>query len=83
MLYEVITQINAQQADIVDFQWQGGEPTLMGLDFFKEAVRLQKAHKGNKQINNYFQTNGTRLDEQWARFFHENNFLIGLSLDGP
>jgi uncharacterized protein len=76
--------IEAQQVPEVTFAWQGGEPTLMGLDFFRRAVALQEAHrKPGTKILNSFQTNGTLLDEEWCRFFHEHNFLIGLSLDGP
>lgn len=66
----------------MDFLWQGGEPTLMGLDYFREAVRLQNHYLGSKQINNYFQTNGTNIDNEWALFLKENNFLVGLSIDG-
>ncbi len=76
--------IEAQPTPQVSFAWQGGEPTLMGLDFFEEAVRLQKemAPPGT-QISNTLQTNGTRLNPAWCRFFKAHNFLIGLSLDGP
>lgn len=74
--------IAGQKADVVDFLWQGGEPTMLGIDFFREAVRLQNLYRGNKQINNYFQTNGTNINDDWARFLKENNFLVGLSIDG-
>ncbi len=74
--------IEAQSADLVDFLWQGGEPTLLGLDFFKEAVRLQNQYKNHKTINNFFQTNGINLDETWVEFFKENRFLVGISIDG-
>jgi len=68
----------------VNFAWQGGEPTLMGLDFFRKAVALQaKYRKPGMQVNNAFQTNATLLDDEWCQFFHENHFLIGVSLDGP
>ncbi|MFH1760586.1 MAG: anaerobic sulfatase maturase [bacterium] len=68
----------------LNFGWQGGEPTLMGLDFFKQAVNLQKQYCGNNQtIGNGLQTNGILINNEWCRFFHENQFLIGLSLDGP
>jgi uncharacterized protein len=68
----------------IHFSWQGGEPTLMGLDFFRRVVELQQEHcpPGVKATNS-FQTNGTLLDDEWATFFQENDFLIGLSLDGP
>lgn len=76
--------IEAQQVPEVTFAWQGGEPTLMGLDFFKRAVALQQEYrKPGMRIYNAFQTNGTLLDDEWGRFFHENDFLIGLSMDGP
>lgn len=74
--------IEANQVPIVTFTWQGGEPTLMGLDFFRRAVELQKKYAGEKKIENAFQTNGTRLDEDWCRFFKDNNFLVGISIDG-
>jgi uncharacterized protein len=64
--------------------WQGGEPTLMGLDFFRRSVELVKKHRRpSQQISYSIQTNGTRLDDEWAVFFKENNFLVGLSVDGP
>jgi len=65
------------------FGFQGGEPTLAGLDFFKETVRLQLEYNyGNIPIANSIQTNGYRLGPEWAEFFRENNFLVGLSIDG-
>jgi uncharacterized protein len=68
----------------VTVSWQGGEPTLMGLDFFKRSVELAEQYKKPNQIITYtMQTNGTRLDDAWAAFFKEHNFLIGLSVDGP
>lgn len=76
--------IEAQQVPEVTFAWQGGEPTLMGLEFFQKAVEFQKKfRKPDTRIYNSLQTNGTLLDADWCRFFHENDFLIGLSLDGP
>ena len=66
------------------FGWQGGEPTLMGLDFFRRAVDLMKQHgKSGKQVSNGLQTNGTMLDDEWCRFLLEYNFLVGISIDGP
>ena len=71
-------------ADEVVFSWQGGEPTLLGLDFFRKVVALQRKHaKAGQRIENDLQTNGTLLDEDWARFLKENRFLVGLSIDGP
>ena len=67
-----------------DFNWQGGEPTLAGLDFFRRVVEFQRQYKADGQtVVNSFQTNGTLLDDEWCEFFAENEMLIGLSLDGP
>ncbi len=66
-----------------DFAFQGGEPTLAGLDFFKKVIELQKKYNSkNVQINNAIQTNGYAINEEFAKFFAENSFLVGLSLDG-
>jgi uncharacterized protein len=66
------------------FAFQGGEPTLCGLDFFRSVVELQNKHNvNNVSINNGLQTNGIVIDSEWAEFLHDNNFLVGLSLDGP
>lgn len=65
------------------FAFQGGEPTLSGLDFFEKFIEFQKIYNNGSQINNVIQTNGIVIDEKWAIFFKENNFLVGLSLDGP
>jgi uncharacterized protein len=68
----------------VTVAWQGGEPTLMGLDFFKRTVELVDQYKKpNQRINYTIQTNGTQLDEAWAIFFKQHNYLVGLSVDGP
>jgi len=76
--------IESQQVPEVTFGWQGGEPLLMGIEFFERAVAYQKQYqKPGVRIINTLQTNGTLIDEAWARFFHDHNFLIGLSLDGP
>lgn len=61
--------------------WQGGEPTLRGLEFFKEAYKYKNQH--GIKINSCFQTNGINLNEEWIKFFKKNNFLVGISLDGP
>jgi uncharacterized protein len=69
---------------VVGFAWQGGEPTLMGLDFYKRAVELQKKYgKPGQQVSNKLQTNGILLDAKWCRFLHVNRFLLGISIDGP
>jgi serine-type anaerobic sulfatase-maturating enzyme len=76
--------LEAHQVPQVTVAWQGGEPTLMGLDFFRRTVELQKKYqRPGARIENTFQTNGILLNEEWCQFFHENSFLIGLSLDGP
>lgn len=68
----------------VTIAWQGGEPTLMGLDFFKRSVEYaQKYQQPGQQVAYTMQTNGTKLDDEWCAFFKEHNFLIGLSVDGP
>ncbi len=76
--------IESQSGPQVSLAFQGGEPTLMGLDFFRRAVALaQRYAPAGTRIEYALQTNGTLLDEAWCDFFRENNFLIGLSLDGP
>lgn len=74
--------IEAHQIPVVTFTWQGGEPTLMGLDFFRSALEMQKKYAGGKRIENAFQTNGTRLNDDWCKFFADNNILVGISIDG-
>lgn len=76
--------IEAQQAPEVTFAWQGGEPSLMGLPFYRRALDLQQKYaRPGMRILNTFQTNGTNLDDEWCVFLRENNFLVGVSLDGP
>ena len=76
--------IEAQQIPQATIAWQGGEPTLMGLDFFRRSILYQQKYKRPGMIiQNTMQTNGTLLDDEWCEFFRKNNFLIGLSLDGP
>ena len=66
------------------FFWQGGEPTLLGLDFFESVVELQNKYKPeNQTVTNSLQTNGTLIDDSWVGFLAENNFLVGISIDGP
>jgi uncharacterized protein len=68
----------------VPVAWQGGEPTMMGLDFYRHSIELEKKYqKPGTTILNTMQTNGVLVDEEWCEFFRENNFLVGLSLDGP
>lgn len=75
--------IATQKVDEITFAWQGGEPTILGVDYFRKVVELQKKHSLGKKINNSFQTNGVLLDDEWGRFLSSNNFLVGLSIDGP
>ncbi|WP_406656465.1 anaerobic sulfatase maturase [Methanolobus sp. ZRKC2] len=76
--------VEAHQAPQVTVAWQGGEPTLMGIDFYRRAIRLQeKYRKPGMVFENTMQTNGTLLNDEWCRFFKENDFLIGISIDGP
>ena len=66
------------------FAWQGGEPTLMGLDFYKKTVELQKKYGSpGQEVGNSLQTNAILLNDEWCRFLHENKFLVGVSIDGP
>ena len=71
-------------AEEITFAWQGGEPTLLGVEFFERAIELQKQHAGpHRKIVNTLQTNGVLLDDRWCEFFRDNDFLIGISIDGP
>ena len=76
--------IEGQDRDEVVFSWQGGEPTLLGLEFFHKVVELeQKYKKPGQRIENDLQTNGTLLNEEWGAFLKQHGFLVGLSIDGP
>lgn len=76
--------IATQPGPQVNFLWQGGEPTLLGVEFFRHAVRLQQRHLPDGwRCSNALQTNGTLLDDEWCRFLRENDFLVGISIDGP
>ena len=76
--------IQSVTADEVVFSWQGGEPTLLGVEYFEKVVALQRKHaKAGQRIENDLQTNGTLLTDEWARFLKQHNFLVGLSIDGP
>jgi uncharacterized protein len=80
----ILQQIEAAPGPAVNFAWHGGEPTALGLDYFKNIVALQKKHKPEgKKLTNGIQTNGTLLDEEWCRFFAAERFSVGLSIDGP
>ncbi|MDR5824936.1 anaerobic sulfatase maturase [Caballeronia sp. LZ043] len=85
MLERYIRQyIEAQNGDEVIFSWQGGEPTMLGLDFFRNIVALQTKYlPQGRRISNDLQTNGTLLDDDWCRFLKQHDFLVGISIDGP
>lgn len=84
LLEEFIRQyIVGQDADVIRFSWHGGEPTLLGLEYFRKIVELQQKHAQWKRIENSLQTNGLLLDDGWCQFFKQHDFLVGLSIDGP
>ena len=85
VLEAYVTQhIEASSDPIIRFSWHGGEPTILGLDFFRKTVALQRKHEPEgRTIANGLQTNGILLDEEWSRFLAAENFAVGLSLDGP
>jgi uncharacterized protein len=84
VLAEYVSQyIASQDTPEITFAWQGGEPTMMGLEFFRRVVELQREHADGKRIANSIQTNGTLLDDSWCAFFAEHDVLVGLSIDGP
>jgi uncharacterized protein len=85
MLETYIRQLFESHEDPeVTVAWQGGEPTLMGLDFFRRSIVFEKEYaRPGMKIQNTIQTNGTLINDEWAAFFKENNFLVGLSIDGP
>ncbi len=85
LLEEYIVQhIDASPGSEIRFSWHGGEPTLLGLGYFRNIVALQRRHQPTgRHIANGIQTNGTLLDEDWCRFLAEEDFAVGLSLDGP
>ena len=80
----IVQHIAASPETVIRFSWHGGEPTLLGLDYFRKIVTLQRKHEPpDRRIVNGIQTNGTLLDEDWCRFFATEGFSVGLSLDGP
>ncbi len=83
VLEELVKQIMTQGGPSLSFGWQGGEPTLMGLSFFEKAVSLQKQYGHRQTVGNGLQTNGILINGAWAEFLARNNFLVGLSIDGP
>ena len=88
MSYEILETtireyIRANDVEEVTFNWHGGEPLVLGLDFYKKAVELERKYADGKKIFNTLQTNGTLINYDTAEFFRDNNFLIGVSIDGP
>ena len=80
----IVQHIDASPETVIRFSWHGGEPTVLGLDYFREIVALQRKHMPpGRRIVNGIQTNGTLLDEDWCRFLAQEGFAVGLSLDGP
>jgi len=76
--------IEGQDRDEVVFSWQGGEPTLLGIEFFEKVIELERKYKKpNQRIENDLQTNGTLLNDDWGAFLKQHRFLVGLSIDGP
>ena len=75
--------IEAQPMPEVLFTWHGGETLLRDLSFYKKVVMLQQRYGRGRKISNSLQTNGVLLNEEWCKFFRDNNFLIGISIDGP
>ncbi len=75
--------IQSQKVPEISFAWQGGEPTLLGVDYFRKVVELQKKHAAGRRVTNALQTNGTLLDDEWSEFLAAHHFLVGLSIDGP
>ena len=84
VLEALIRQVMTQGPANVSFGWQGGEPTLMGVDFFRQAIEFEKKYGRDGQVvGNGLQTNGLLIDDEWCRLLRESKFLVGLSLDGP
>jgi uncharacterized protein len=78
-----LLEVHARRPEVV-VPWQGGEPTLMGLDFFRRSIELERRYaRPGQRILNVFQTNGTLLTDEWGRFLKENRLLVGISIDGP
>ena len=80
----IIQHINATSETIINFSWHGGEPLLAGIEFYKKVLEFQSVHiPEGKTIINGIQTNATLINDEWSRFFAENHFIIGVSIDGP
>ena len=84
MLETVVREyISANEVPEVTFNWHGGEPLLLGMDFYRKALALEEKYADGKTIHNTIQTNGILLDRPWAEFFRQHHFLVGISIDGP
>ena len=80
----IVQHIEACPGPVVNFSWHGGEPTVLGLDYFRRIVALQRKHlPAGRRATNGMQTNGTLIDDRWCRFLARERFSVGLSLDGP
>ncbi len=81
---KLVERAQLEETQTISYIWQGGEPMLMGLDFYKKAIEIQEKHrKRGQQISNTLQTNGILIDDDWAKFLAEQNMLVGVSVDGP
>lgn len=83
VMRELVRNYLAAKMQVHSFAWQGGEPCLMGLDFYQRLVETQQKIGKGQTVSNALQTNGTLLDEQWASFLAQYNWLVGISVDGP
>jgi len=80
----IVQHIEASTEPIINFSWHGGEPLMAGIDFYTKVIRFQTAHKpAGKRIINGIQTNGMLINEEWCRFFAREEFIVGISIDGP
>ena len=80
----IVQHIDASSTPVIRFSWHGGEPTVLGPDYFRKVVALQRVHRPpGKRIANGIQTNGVLLDEEWGHFLAAEGFAVGISLDGP
>lgn len=83
ILRQLIRQVMHQAGKEISFTWQGGEPLLMGLEFYKKVIEFQQEYGFGQIVGNGLQTNGLLIDDQWVQFLLATNWLVGLSLDGP
>ncbi len=84
VLEKLVKDFLALRFPVSNFAWQGGEPTLMGLDFYKKLVEYQKQYgQAGQEVSNALQTNAIVLNDNWCRFLHDHKFLVGISIDGP